>query len=198
MRSRRELVAILLVALISVIVLGVWMIYAPRGLTPIDLTRIEYDYNARGLYGDYFEPGVHVVATDSDLLPLKGNYTVANEYWDMLISNVTEEASEDKFITLVISHGREPTGGYDIQITSASISSEGVIEVHANFTEPSPGVPVTQAFTYPVAIIPLGNLPVGEYEVSLVIYLYVYDVVGGVEQWTYVRTETQTISFKIT
>jgi len=49
---------------------------------------------------------------------------------------------------ILVTYGPKPTGGYTVEITDVEITGQAIL-VDVTFTEPAPGAPVTQAFTYP-------------------------------------------------
>jgi hypothetical protein len=54
---------------------------------------------------------------------------------------------------ILISAGEKSTGGYSLKIKSVTLVSPDRIYIVAELNEPSPGMPVTQAFTYPCKLI---------------------------------------------
>ena len=136
--------------------------------------RTVYDY-----YGGVgiFERGIHVIATDYDPTV---NSTGIN--WQELKEHETTTTSSEDFVSLVVSRGDFPTGGYTIQVKSFSWleSSPVKLRFEVNFTNPGEGVAVTEAFTNPLVLIPLGRLDPGEYEVQVHIdtYILTYDENG--------------------
>jgi|GEM_PF-1284064 hypothetical protein len=82
--------------------------------------------------------------------------------------------SEDESLNLVVFRGVFSTGGHGIKINRVERVGNTFI-VHATFTDPGKGTIVTQAFTQPTAVIPLGKLPAGGYSAEL----YVNKVVSG-------------------
>ena len=104
----------------------------------------------------------------------EGFYVIAGE-----VSEVKEELkkiltgepartkfSRDESLNLVVFRGVFPTGGYGIRIDSVQRAGNKFI-VRATFTDPEKGAIVTQAFTQPTAVVPLGRLPPGEYTAEL-------------------------------
>jgi hypothetical protein len=132
--------------------------------------RTIYDY-----YGGVgvFEKGIHVIATDYN--PLTLNCTNVEDYWRWLREKETLKASSDDFISIIISRGNFSTGGYTIQIKSSSwLESYPVkLRFEVNFTDPGEGVAVTEAFTNPLVLVPLGKLSPGEYVVEVHIDRYI-------------------------
>jgi hypothetical protein len=96
---------------------------------------------------------------------------------------VTVLATEQDFISILVSRGDFPTGGYTLQVETFSwLESYPVkFRFHVNFTDPGEGVGVTQAFTNPTVLVPIGRLSPGEYqvEVHIVSYILTYDEHGN-------------------
>ena len=123
-----------------------------------------YDY-----YGGVglIEKGIYVVATDYDP---KEQYRIVksdniNEYWIMLLSDVTQVASTADFISIMISRGGFTTGGYLIQVKSYAWleGDPPICFFEVNFTDPGEGVAVTEALTNPFVLVPIGKLSPGTY-----------------------------------
>lgn len=142
---------------------------------------VAYDY-----YGgvDLFEEGIHVIATymDPKTLLETEEYTSINDFWSMLKEEITQNASTTDFISILISRGDLPTGGYLIQLKSQVWleSYPLVCSFTANFTDPGEGVAVTEALTNPLVLVPIGNLPSGNYVVRVHIdrFIMTYDSKG--------------------
>jgi len=124
-----------------------------------------------------FEKGIHVIATSEDPTTSPGEY-----YWRALREKETLKASSTEFISIIISRGDYPTGGYTIQVKSFSwLESYPVkFRFELNFTDPGEGVYVTEAFTNPLVLVPFGKLSPGEYVVEVHIdqYILTYDKEG--------------------
>jgi hypothetical protein len=142
---------------------------------------VVYDY-----YGGVglIEKGIYVVATDYNP---KEQYREAefeniNEYWSMLLNDITQEASPTDFISILISRGGFTTGGYLIQIKSHAWLEDdpSVCFFEVNFTDPGEGVPVTEALTNPVVLVPIGKLSPGKYIARAHIdsFIYTFDPTG--------------------
>jgi len=148
--------------------------FIPSVSTPLD--RAVYDY-----YGGVglFEEGIYVIATDKDPT---ADFATVNDYWRLLKDHATLKASTKDFISIVISRGDFPTGGYQIQLKSfAWLESYPVVfSFAANFTDPGEGVAVTEAFNNPMVLIPIGNLSAGKYiiEVHIDRFILTYDTSG--------------------
>jgi len=133
-----------------------------------------------------FEPRIYVVATDGD--PLRLNVTA--EFWGFIANHSTSRATDRDFISLLVSRGDFATGGYDIQLVSLERveAHPSMIYMIVNFTDPGEGVAVTQAFTNPLILIPLGQLPPGEYVARMNINRFIMEYVNGVLVYTPVQT----------
>jgi hypothetical protein len=125
---------------------------------------VVYDkYGGVGL----FDQGIYVIATDVDPKNLMetGEYASINDYWAMLKDSVTQNPSTEDFISVIISRGDKPTGGYQIQLKSLVwLESYPVVGFFkANFTDPWEDGPVEEAETNPLVLVPLGKLSSGLY-----------------------------------
>ena len=125
---------------------------------------VVYDnYGGVGL----FDQGIYVIATDVDPRNLMetGEYASINDYWGMLKESVTQTPSSTDFISILISRGDQPTGGYHIQLKSLVwLESYPVVGFFkANFTDPWEDGPVTEPETNPLVLVPLGKLSSGLY-----------------------------------
>jgi len=111
-----------------------------------------YDY-----YGGVhlFREGIHVLATNQDPRTLVGEFEVTNDFWKMLLESETINATDQDFMSILLSRGNKPTGGYNIQIESFSWLESYPVKFlfQVNFTDPGEGVIVTQALTNPLAPI---------------------------------------------
>jgi hypothetical protein len=160
-------------------------------------------YNSSGGVG-LFKQGIHIIATDfnpmirevrSDAL---NTSDLQNEYWNQLKEHVTLQASTEDFISIILSRGDHPTGGYGIHVTSMSWLESYPVQFRfiVDFTNPADDVPVIQVFTNPLVLIPLGTLTPGNYlvEVNINTYILTFDDQGNLiytllqtfkaEQWT--------------
>jgi len=116
-----------------------------------------------------FSKGIHVVATDVN--PVESGQRSPIYGWRELYGWRTSVARETQFISLLVSRGDLPTGGFTINITSMELSGKQFL-LSAEFVDPGEGVMVTEAFTNPAALVPLGRLPPGNYSVRLHIDLF--------------------------
>jgi len=130
-----------------------------------------------------FTRGIHVIATDQNPLEYETNFKTCNDYWKFLKEKEAAETSHKDFVSIIIARGDYLTGGYMIQVKSFSwLESYPVkLRFEVNFTNPGEGVPVTEAFTDPLAVIPIGRLDPGEYvvEVHIDTYILTFDSQGN-------------------
>lgn len=140
---------------------------------------------------DLFDQGIHVIATSQNPLTQLENSHFPESYWTLMYENLTNQATDQDYISILISRGNKPTGGYDLQIISFDwLESYPVkLRFHVNFTDPGEDVIVTQALTNPVVLVPIGKLYPGEYEIEVPIvqYIQTFDGNGNIE-WQQVMT----------
>ena len=139
-------------------------------------------YDQSGGVGLFME-GIHVVATDGDPTApeaLEG-YSVWNEYWEMLKEGSTLNASSDDFISVLLARGDQSTGGFAIGVESWARQGgyHEVLRFDVNLTDPGEGVPVTEAFTNPIALIPVGRLDPGLYIVRVYVDRFIMTFDGS-------------------
>ncbi len=148
-------------------------------------------------YGDarqVFEQGLYVIATETNPVEMSSNYTNRKAYYEMLRDHVTTVASTGQFVSILISRGVCPSSGYSVGIESIwKINNEFVLS--AKFTEPGGDCLVLMVITNPVALIPIGNLSVGEYSIALSIDWY--EFICSVQWYRYLQTDTWTESFDV-
>lgn len=131
-----------------------------------------YDYySAVGL----FERGVYFVSTSQDPFTQLPRSDLPRSYWEMMHENVTIQATDQDFVSILVCRGDFPTGGYTLFVESFSwLESYPVkFRFQVNFTDPGEGVAVTQAFTNPTVLIPVGKLSPGKYQVEIHIVSYI-------------------------
>ena len=133
----------------------------------LDFTvRGEILYDQSGGVG-LFEEGIHIIATDSDPTApeVMEGYEIRNDYWAMLRDASTLDPSTEDFVSILLSRGDLPTGGFQIRVESFAWqeSYPVVFRFEVALTDPGEGVMVTQALTNPVALIPMGQLDPGLY-----------------------------------
>jgi len=93
-------------------------------------------------------------------------------------------------LNLVIFRGVFSTDGYGIQI--GRVEKQGnAFTVYANFTDPGEGMMVTEAFSQPTAIIPVGKLETGDYKATLKVTRIVENNEGG----KLIETDKELMSF---
>ncbi len=146
----------------------------PDGSTPKDSNYI-YDF-----YGgvDLVNEGIHVLATSQDPRTLLSEYNNINDYWKMLLENETTQATDQDFISIILSRGDKTSGGYIIQIENFSWleSYPAKFLFQVNFTDPGEGVATTDALTNPLVLVPIGKLTAGEYNIEVPIAQYVLNI----------------------
>jgi hypothetical protein len=139
-----------------------------------------YDfYSSVGL----FERGVYFVATSQDPLTQLPRSDLPRSYWELMWENATILATDQDFISIIVSRGDFPTGGYTLQVEAFNwLESYPVkFRFQVNFTDPGEGVAVTQAFTNPSLLVPIGQLSPGKYqvEIHIVSYILTFDEQGN-------------------
>ena len=140
---------------------------------------------------DLFDQGINVIATSHNPLTQLENSHFTESYWTLMHENVTNQATDQDYISILIARGNKATGGYGLQIISFDwLESYPVkFRFHVNFTDPGEDVIVTQALTNPVVLVPIGKLHPGEYEIEVPIvqYIQTFDEHGNIE-WQQVMT----------
>ncbi len=88
----------------------------------------------------------------------------------LVIDRVSPPAvfTEDEILNLVVFRGVFSTGGHGIGVDTVE-KAGNIFTVYATYTDPGAGMMVTEAFTQPMAIIPLGKLLSGDYEAKLMV-----------------------------
>ena len=74
--------------------------------------------------------------------------------------------STEEQLNFVVFRGVFPTGGYGVRVDSVQRAGN-TFTVRVTYTAPQPGAAVTQAFTQPTVVIPIGTLPPGKYRAKL-------------------------------
>jgi len=142
--------------------------------TPTDSNYI-YDF-----YGgvDLINEGIHVVATSQDPRTLIGEYNNINDFWEMLLENETTQATNQEFISIILSRGDKTSGGYTIQIENFGWLESYPVKFlfQVNFTDPGDGVATTDALTNPLVLVPIGKLTTGEYNIEVPITQYIFNI----------------------
>jgi len=151
----------------------------------LDLTvKGEILYDQSGGVG-LFEEGIHIIATDGDptASDVMEGFEIRNDYWTMLRDTSTLDPSTEDFVSVLISRGDHPTGGFQIRVESFAWqeSYPVVFRFEVSFTDPGEGVMVTDALTNPIALVPVGRLDPGLYIVRAHIdsFIMTYDDVGN-------------------
>jgi len=138
-----------------------------------------------------FDEGIHVISTSKNPLTHLENSHFPESYWILMRENVTSQATDEDFISILISRGNKPTGGYNLNVVSFDwLESYPVkLRFHVNFTDPGADVIVSQALTNPMVLVPIGKLYPGEYEIEIHIvqYIQTFDEYGNIK-WTPVMT----------
>jgi hypothetical protein len=148
----------------GVLVVAVFLLLAgcasqPQAETvPVNITPV-VDYYFLGGYTGRAEEGFYAIAGD------------VNQVREELKRILKGEPARTRFsgeerLNLVVFRGVFPTGGYGIRIEAVERAGNKFV-VRATFSDPGKGAIVTQAFTQPTAIVPLGKLPPGEYSAEL-------------------------------
>jgi hypothetical protein len=129
------------------------------------------------LYGgvNLFSEGIHVIVTSQDPRTLIGGYNNVNDFWKMLLESETKRATDQNFVSIILSRGNKPTGGYRIQIENFAWLESYPVKFlfQVNFTDPGEDVIVTEAVTNPLVLVPIGKLTPGDYNVEVPIVQYI-------------------------
>jgi hypothetical protein len=138
-----------------------------------------YDYySGVGL----FDRGVYFIDTSQDPLTQLPRSDLPRSYWALMHENMTTMVSDQDFVSILVSRVDFPTGGYMLQVEAFSqIESSPVkFRFQVNLTDPGEGVAVSEAFTNPLVLVPIGHLSPGRYqvEVHIVSYILTYDEQG--------------------
>ena len=148
------------------------------------LIRGEILYDHSGGVG-LFDEGIHIIATTEDptISDIIDSYELWNDYWVMLRDASTLVPKTEDFVSILISRGDLPTGGFQIEIESFAWqeSYPVVFKFDVNLVDPGEGVVVTEAFTNPIALIPLDQLDPGIYIARAHIdrFIVTYDDTGN-------------------
>jgi len=136
-----------------------------------------YVYDTYGGVG-LFTEGIHILATGQDPCNMSGDFPIVNEYMKMLQDHETTQATDQDFISILLSRGDKSTGGYAINVVSFGwLESYPVkFRFQVNFTDPSEGLIVSQALTNPTVLVPIGKLTPGEYNVEVYITMFILNV----------------------
>ena len=87
----------------------------------------------------------------------------------MLQQHETSQASDQDFISILLSRGDKPTGGYAINVESFGWLESYPVQFrfHINVTDPGEGIIVTQALTNPLMLMPITKISPGEYHIQV-------------------------------
>lgn len=118
---------------------------------------------------DYYSLGGYTKMADEAFYILAGNFTLAKKTLNEIVINhvpAKNTFTKDEKLNLVVFRGTFNTGGHGITIDKVERIGSA-FSVHATYTDPGRGMMVTEAFTQPVAIIPIGKLSKGSYMAEL-------------------------------
>lgn len=118
---------------------------------------------------DYYPLGGYSERLGELFLVLNGSIDeVKQNLYEIAVNKATPPSvfSTNDSINLVVFRGVFSTGGYGIEIEKVERDRNEFV-VHAVFKDAGEGMMVTQAFTQPTAIIPIGRLKAGGYKAVL-------------------------------
>lgn len=118
---------------------------------------------------DYYALGGYTGEAEEDLFVISGKAQEVKEQLSEIVAEGVPPQSifstQDE-LNLVVFRGVFNTGGHGLEIQR--VEREGnAFYVYSVYSDPGPGMMVTQAFTQPTAIIPIGKLKKGEYRATL-------------------------------
>ncbi|MFC1487439.1 protease complex subunit PrcB family protein [Thermoproteota archaeon] len=153
------------------------VIVEPSGSPDNDSNDFDYIYDNSGGVG-LFSEGIHVIATEQDPRKYTGDFHNLNDYWKMLQQYETTQASNQEFISVLLSRGDKPTGGYTINVESFGWLESYPVQFrfHINVTDPGEGLVVTQALTNPLMLMPITKLSPGEYHIQVSVTQFIQNV----------------------
>ena len=153
------------------------VIVEPSGSPDNDSNDFDYIYDYSGGVG-LFSEGIHVIATEQDPRNYTGDFYNFNDYWKMLQHHETTQASNQEFISVLLSRGDKPTGGYAINVESFGWleSYPAQFRFHINVTDPGEGLVVTQTLTNPLMLMPITKLSPGEYHIQVSVTQFIQNV----------------------
>ena len=120
---------------------------------------------------DYYPLGGFTGAAEEAVYVIPGDaVTVKSTLKEIVVDKQPPRTtfSKDDPLNIVVFRGIFSTGGYDVRISKVLFDGTTFV-VYATFSDPGAGMMVTQAFTQPTAIIPLGKLEKGSYQVKLLV-----------------------------
>ena len=125
-----------------------------------------------------FDQGIHVIATSQNPLTQLENSGFTENYWNLMHNNIITQATSQDFISILISRGDKPTGGYNLQIENFSWLESYPVKFlfQVNFTDPGEDLLVTQALTNPLVLVPIGKLSPGDYKIEVPIAEYILNI----------------------
>jgi hypothetical protein len=125
-----------------------------------------------------------------------GVQNVKKELFEIVVERASPRStfSTQEKLNLVIFRGVFSTGGHGIEVEKVERKRNNFY-VYSVYTDPSPNMMVTQAFTQPTAIIPIGKLGKGEYRATLLVTLIVKKEEGDVI--IYKEKEKDTVEFSV-
>jgi hypothetical protein len=118
---------------------------------------------------DYYSLGGHVGGTGEAFFVASGDAGEVKKILnEIVVGGGAAETTftQDDALNFVVFRGVFSTGGYGISIDRVERAGSAFV-VHATYTNPGEGMIVSQAFTQPVAIIPIGKLQKGRYQAKL-------------------------------
>lgn len=120
---------------------------------------------------DYYSLGGHTGEAGEAFFVARGSEGEAeNKLNEIVVQGKDAETvfTQNDALNFVIFRGVFSSGGHGITIDKVERRWSD-FGVHATYSDPGKGSIVTQAFTQPAAIIPIGELKKGSYEVKLLV-----------------------------
>ncbi len=120
---------------------------------------------------DQYFLGGYYDAKEEALFVVAGDLEVTREEVRALIIGERGQAFEfgtEEVLSFAVFRGVFSTGGHGLEIERIERISNS-FSIHAVYSDPGRGMMATQAFTHPTAIIPIGKLSRGDYEVNLIV-----------------------------
>lgn len=118
---------------------------------------------------DNYFLGGYIGKLSEDFFLVSGDMDTAKQKARAILIGDGERRSEfggDELLNFVVFRGVFSTGGFGLRIDEVERTGNTIF-VHATYTDPGPGMMVTQAFTQPTAIVPIGILSEGLYQAQL-------------------------------
>lgn len=175
MRNRDNLIAqpaiiLLFVAIITLAVLSGCVSQQPAGKVTLEVAPVI----------DYYPLGGSTEKSSGLFIVLKGNISDVKESLnDIVVKKASQPStfSVNDDLNFIVFRGVFNTGGYGIKINRVERQGNE-FTVFANYTDPGEEMVVTQAFTQPTVIIPIGKLEKGNYKASLKVAKEIEDKEG--------------------